>query len=324
MKRVGVVGARGHTGAELIRLIDRHPELTLAFAGSRRHAGTPVAEVVEGLSEASTLEFEAIVADSVARRVADTETDAVVLALPNGAAPPFVAALPASVVIVDLSADHRFDEGWRYGLVERARRRLWGARRIANPGCYATGAQLALGPLVDDGAVDGAPRIFGVSGFSGAGTSPSPRNDPERLRDNLIPYALVGHVHEREITRHLHPVHFCPHVAPHFRGISLTIDVTLRPDVAPEPEALVATYRARYADEPLVEVVAEAPEVRDIQGRHAVHLGGFAVQGQRVVIVATIDNLLKGAATQAVQNLNLGLELEDVWSGIPVGDTSSL
>jgi len=310
MKRIGLVGARGHTGAELVQLIEAHPQLELAFAGSRAWAGKRLDEVMEGTT--SDVVFEAIASEDVARRAADTGADAVVLALPNGYAAPYAAALPSATVVVDLSADHRFDEGWTYGLVERNRSALKGATRIANPGCYATGAQLAIAPLVDELAAP--PRIFGVSGFSGAGTKPSPKNDPERLRDNLIPYAPVGHTHEREISRHLCPVHFMPHVAPHFRGISLTIDLSCTGDVA----ELERRYRAHYDGEPLVVVHTEAPEVRDVQNRHGVHIGGFGTAGSRAVIVATIDNLLKGAATQAVQNLNLGLGLPDPWQGIPV------
>lgn len=310
MKRVGLVGARGHTGAELVRLIEAHPGLELAFAGSRAWAGKPLADVMADAT--SDLTFEAITPGDVTRRVSDTQADAVVLALPNGYAAPYASALPATTVVVDLSADHRFDDAWTYGLVERNRAALQGATRIANPGCYATGAQLAIAPLVDELAAP--PRVFGVSGYSGAGTTPPPKNDPERLRDNLMPYAPVGHTHEREIGRHLHPVHFMPHVAPHFRGISLTIDLVCRHELT----ELEDRYRAHYDGEPLVVVQAEPPEVRDVQNRHGVHIGGFATDGARVVVMATIDNLLKGAATQAVQNLNLGLALSDPWQGIPV------
>jgi len=312
VKRVGLVGARGHTGAELVRLVEAHPELELAFAGSRAWAGNRIADVMDGA--ASDVVFEAIGAEDVAGRAADTQADAVVLALPNGYAGPYAEALPRATVVVDLSADHRFDDAWVYGLVERHRKALRGATRIANPGCYATGAQLAIAPLVEE--LTAPPRVFGVSGFSGAGTKPSPKNDPERLRDNLIPYAPVGHTHEREIGRHLHAVHFMPHVAPHFRGISLTIDI-LRSGNGDAAD-LEARYRHHYDDEPLVVVQTEPPEVRNVQNRHGVHIGGFATDGPRAVIVATIDNLLKGAATQAMQNLNLGLELSDPWLGIPV------
>src|SRR4029079_13504573 len=113
-------------------------------------------------------------------------------------------------VIVDLSADHRFDAAWVYGQPERKREGLTRARRIANPGCYATAMQLALAPLLP--LVEGPANVFGVSGYSGAGTTPSPKNDPEALRDNLIPYALVGHGHEREVEAELGcRLFFVPH-----------------------------------------------------------------------------------------------------------------
>jgi N-acetyl-gamma-glutamyl-phosphate reductase common form len=256
------------------------------------------------------LRFEAIDAPALAERA--PSSDAIVLALPNGASETFVEAAP-DAAFVDLSADHRFDDSWAYGLVELCRRELTGARRVANPGCYATAAQLALTPLVE--LLADEPRIFGVSGYSGAGTTPSPRNDPDALRDNLMPYALAGHTHEREICRHLgHAVRFMPHVAPFFRGITLTIDATLREPLS--LDALRRRYAKRYAEEPLVTVVEDAPLVRDNVGHHGVHIGGITMQGARVVIVATIDNLLKGAATQALQNINLMLGLDEL-AGIP-------
>lgn len=306
MTSVGVVGARGHVGAELLALLARHPALRLAFVGSRQLAGQTA------MVPAVDLRFEAIEPADLGARAADL--DAVVLALPNGAAAPYVAAVEQArpaCVIVDVSADHRFDDGWRYGLPELYRGALRGARRIANPGCYATAAQLALAPLRD--RLAGPPRIFGVSGWSGAGTTPSPRNDPEVLRDNLVPYDLVGHGHEREIARGLGcAVHFLPHVAPFFRGITLTIDCELD---APASEAeLRGMFAKAYRGEPLVRVLeGEAPPlVRDAAGTHQVQIGGFRTQGRRAVVVATIDNLLKGAASQVVQNLNLALGLDEL------------
>jgi N-acetyl-gamma-glutamyl-phosphate reductase len=294
-RRVGLVGARGHVGAELVPLLLGHPELELVFVSSRQLAGQPV--------PGSELRYEELSPAEAARRGAD----AVILALPNGLAAAWVAAL-GDAVIVDLSADHRFDDGWAYGLVELHRDAIRGARRIANPGCYATAAQIALWPLRDDLAAP--PRIFAVSGYSGAGSEPSPKNDPEVLRDNLLPYALVGHVHEREIGRHLgHEVRFMPHVAPFFRGIAMTIDCSIQS--AASATDLLEWYRARYRREPLVHVTSEAPLVRDAAGKHHVSVGGFTCADHRAVVVATIDNLLKGAATQALQNLNLGLGLDE-------------
>lgn len=310
---LGIVGARGHTGRELIRLVAAHPRFELAFVSSRELDGQPVADHNDGYTGA--LRFQALDADAVAAAGAD----AVVLALPNGKAAPFVAALDAArpeTVVVDLSADYRFDDGWYYGLPELTRARYSGQRRISNPGCYATAMQLAIAPMRE--LLDGPAQCFGVSGYSGAGTTPSDKNDVALLRDNLMAYALADHLHEREVTRQLGaPVEFMPHVAPHFRGITMTVNLHLRAPVT--PEAVQARYRERYAGEPLVTVVDQAPWVSRIAGRHGVEIGGFtlAPSGRRLVVVATLDNLLKGAATQAMQNLNLAFGFDELAS-IPV------
>jgi N-acetyl-gamma-glutamyl-phosphate reductase len=311
-KSIGIVGARGHAGAELIRLIARHPLLDLAFVSSRELAGQRVADHIEEF--AGELRYESLDDGAVAAKRAD----AVALALPNGKAAPYVASTNAArsdTVIVDLSADYRFDDRWYYGLPELYRGNYRGQRHISNPGCYATAMQLATAPLKD--LLAAPPACFGVSGYSGAGTTPSDKNDPEKLRDNLIAYSLVDHTHEREVTRHLgFPVEFMPHVAPHFRGITLTANLWLREKMT--AEAIKARYRERYSGEPLVRVVDDAPWVSRIANRHHVEIGGFAVApgGKRVVVVTVLDNLLKGAATQAMQNLNLALGFDELM-GIP-------
>ncbi|WP_367346401.1 N-acetyl-gamma-glutamyl-phosphate reductase [Stenotrophomonas bentonitica] len=307
---VGIVGARGHTGAELVKLIAAHPQLQLGFVSSRELAGQPVAAHYPEI--AGDLLFENLDADAVAAK----GMDAVILALPNDLSAPFVTALDAArpdTVIVDLSADHRFEGSWYYGLPELTRGDYTGQKHISNPGCYATAMQLAISPLLDQLA--GPPQCFGVSGYSGAGTTPSDKNNPELLRDNLMPYALTNHVHEREVSTHLRvPVEFMPHVAPHFRGITMTVNLWLQQQMT--REQIVDAYRRFYADEALVEVIDEAPWVSRIAGRHGVQIGGFTVApgGKRVVVVATLDNLLKGAATQAMQNLNLALGLDELTS----------
>lgn len=306
--RVAIIGARGYTGAELLPLIFRHPGFELMAVGSGSAAGEPVAAHVKGM-EGCELRFEDIRPQSLR----DLRADAFVLALPNGEASRYVRELDEcrpNAVIVDLSADHRFDSRWAYGQPERFSELLVGARRIANPGCYATGAQLSLAPLLD--RLSGTPAVFGVSGYSGAGSTPSRKNDPDVLADNLLPYQLVDHVHEREVSHHVgQDVRLLPHVAPFFRGISLTVAAELQ--AAMTEAELLATFREFYAGHPLIEVRPGIPEVREARGTHRVIIGGFAVSEARprhISIVAVLDNLLKGAATQAVQNLNLAFGLD--------------
>ncbi len=307
-KTVGIVGARGHTGAELIRLIARHPQLELVFVSSRELDGQRVGDHIAAFS--GDLRYENLTPDQVGAKGAD----AVILALPNGKAADLVAALDAQApdtVVVDLSADYRFDEHWYYGLPELTRQKYAGQKRISNPGCYATAMQLVVAPLLD--RLAGPPQCFGVSGYSGAGTSRSDKNNPELLRDNLMPYALTDHMHEREVSRQLGvPVEFMPHVAPHFRGITITVNLWLQQ--AMKLDEVRALYRERYASEPLIRILDEAPWVSRIAGRHGVEIGGFTLApgGKRLVVVATLDNLLKGAATQAMQNLNLAFGFDEL------------
>jgi N-acetyl-gamma-glutamyl-phosphate reductase len=313
--RVGLVGARGYVGMELMRLVAEHPQLQLALASSRSLKG-PVADVaaVDGAALNADEPDIAFAAHTPAD-VAAAGLDVCYLAMPNGLAAPFVEALEATgseAVMVDLSADYRFDDSWTYGLPEAGRgagrERLRGAKRISNPGCYATGAQLSLLPL--QGRLAAPAQVFGVSGYSGAGTTPSDKNNPEKLANNVMPYAQTGHIHEREVTRHLgEEVFFMPHVAPHFRGIQITTSAQLRE--ATTAAELEETFRAYYQDEPLVQV--KIPEVAHIANEHHACVGGFTMgsDGTRVVINATIDNLLKGAATQAMQNTNLSLGLPE-------------
>ncbi|TDK32890.1 N-acetyl-gamma-glutamyl-phosphate reductase [Luteimonas terrae] len=309
-KTIGIVGARGHTGSELIRLVAAHPGLELAFVSSRELDGQRVADHNDGWQ--GELRFENLDADAVAAKGAD----AVILALPNGKGALFVAAIDAAkpdTVIVDLSADYRFDAGWYYGLPELTRSRYAGQRRISNPGCYATAMQLAIAPLA--GHLAGPPQCFGVSGYSGAGTTPSDKNNVALLADNLMPYALTDHIHEREVSKQLAmPVEFMPHVAPHFRGITMTVNLWLSAPMS--RDAVKALYETRYAGEPLIEVIDEAPWVSRIAGRHGVQTGAFTMApgNGRVVVVSTLDNLLKGAATQAMQNLNLALGFDELTS----------
>ena len=312
IKTIGIIGARGHTGAELIRLIAVHPALALAFVSSRELDGQRVADHNDAYS--GGLCYENLDPQAFAEKHADV----VILALPNGKAAPYVEAIDKArpdTLIVDLSADHRFDAAWYYGLPELTRGKAHDQRRISNPGCYATAIELSVAPLKE--ILAAPPVCFGVSGYSGAGTTPSDKNDPGKLRDNLMPYALTGHVHEKEAAFQLGiPVEFMPHVAPHFRGLTVTANLYL--SRAMKREDVLARFRDAYAGEPLVHIVDDPPWVSRIAGRHHAEVGGFAMStdGRRAVIVATLDNLLKGAATQAMQNINLALGLDE-FTAIP-------
>jgi N-acetyl-gamma-glutamyl-phosphate reductase len=313
MKTIGIVGARGHTGAELIRMLASHPLLELAFVASRELEGQRVDAHNEAY--AGELRYENLDPQAVAGKHADV----VVLALPNGNAARFLEPIDAAApdtLVIDLSADYRFDRSWYYGLPELTRDRWSGERRISNPGCYATAIELTVAPLRD--VLAAPPVCFGVSGYSGAGTTPSDKNDPEKLRDNLMPYALTGHVHEKEASFRLGlPVEFIPHVAPHFRGLTVTSNLYL--SRALKRDDVLARFRDAYGTEKLVRVMDDPPWVRRIAGRHHAEIGGFALfaDGRRVVIVATLDNLLKGAATQAMQNVNIALGVDE-FTGITV------
>ncbi|KAG0024831.1 hypothetical protein BGZ82_010342 [Podila clonocystis] len=316
VKKIGLIGARGYTGQELIRLINNHPSMEISYVSSRELEGKPL----EGYTK-SPIAYVNLSDKQVKEKTPAGEVDAWILALPNGVCKPFVDAVESveegkKMVLCDLSADFRFTDSWTYGLPEFNRAKIPGATRISNPGCYATGSQLSIRPLLAH--LEGAPSIFGVSGYSGAGTKPSPNNDVNHLKDNLIPYALTNHIHEREVSHQLgHEVNFMPHVAPFFQGITLTINMPLNKTMTSGDVREI--YEQAYENEKLVHVIKGVPLVKENAGKHFARIGGFGVHsnGKRVVVVATIDNLLKGAATQAVQNLNLSLGLGE-YTGIPL------
>lgn len=315
--RVALIGARGYTGQALISLMNSHPNMDLRHVSSRELAG----QKLKGY-EKREITYENLSAEDVRRMEEKGEIDCWVMALPNGVCKPFVDAVnegkgPNNSVIVDLSADYRFDSKWIYGLPELVNRSdIAKATRISNPGCYATAAQLGIAPLVP--FLGGQPTIFGVSGYSGAGTKPSPKNDLNNLADNIIPYSLTDHIHEREISSQLGvDVAFIPHVALWFQGIHHTISLPLKEKMTSRD--IRNLYQERYAGERLVKVIGEPPSVKAISGKHGVEIGGFGVHssGKRVVVCATIDNLLKGAATQCLQNMNLALGFAE-YEGIPL------
>lgn len=276
-----------------------HPNAELVFASSREQAGQPIKNTVKNWPDEQT--FSVVQAEDLKQM----DLDVCYLALPNGYARPYVSALEGSdCQLIDLSGDHRFDDEWTYGLPEHNRAAILSAKYICNPGCYATAMQVAIRPFLD--ILDSPPACFGISGYSGAGTKPSPKNDPQHLHENILPYALANHLHEAEVSRQLEqPVHFSPHVASFFRGISMTVNLNLSEQLD-YTDAMQRLDNA-YENEPLITVSRDIPEVTQIRDQHGVIVGGVTIAqgGRRVVLVSVLDNLLKGAATQAVQNMNL-------------------
>lgn len=316
--KVALIGARGYTGQNLISMIDKHPYLEISHVSSRELEG----QKLQGYNKANII-YSNLQSDHIKDLEKSGEVDIWVMALPNGVCKPFVDAIDEigtnESKIVDLSADYRFDKTgeWTYGLPELNDRKLISqAKKIANPGCYATGSQIAIAPLLP--YIAGTPSIFGVSGYSGAGTKPSLKNDVKFLSNNLIPYSLTDHIHEKEISSQLElDVAFTPHVGQWFQGISLTISIPIKPGSLTSRE-IRNIYQDKYAEEQLISICGETPFVKDISGKHGVVVGGFAVNSKqdRAVVVATIDNLLKGAATQCLQNINLAAGYGE-YEGIP-------
>ena len=305
--RLGLIGARGYVGSELIALVAKHPQLELAFVSSRERVSQLLADFETGAPEG--LRY----CNYTPQQALLNPVDVLVLALPNNLAATWVRAFDdagSQTLLVDLSADYRFDNSWFYGLPELTRNLYQGQRRISNPGCYATAMQLAIKPMLP--YIEGAVQCFGVSGYSGAGTLQSDKNNPEKLQDNLMPYSLVGHIHEREVSAQMAcDVQFMPHVASHFRGISITVNMPLSQSF--DIEQINRVYQEYYAGEPLLEICGSTPWLSVVAGTPMARLGGMSLaeNGKRLVLVSVLDNLLKGAASQAMQNINLGLQFPE-------------
>jgi len=324
---LGILGVRGYVGRELLGLLAHRQDIQVDWVSSRQLQGKTVGRLLEvdenftfeGLSEdhyLNQLKIETLDEGEIANR----KTDIIVLALPNGLSEPYVKAIEKSgltQLVIDLSADYRFDSDWIYSVTELLSPNIDFTKsdsrtdviKISNPGCYATAMQIALAPLVN--FIDGRANCFGISGYSGAGTTPSANNDPDNLRDNILPYALLEHLHEKEVSYQLDcPVSFSPHVASFFRGISMTVQVELNQVMT--VDQVFEIFNSFYQDSPLVNVRSEIPTIRDTVNTPNCDVGGFKLNedGKRLSLVSSLDNLLKGAASQALQNICLALGLE--------------
>lgn len=333
MLRVGILNVTGYAGAELARILAGHPQARVVGVTGRSEAGKRLPQVFPHLADLD-LEIRLSLEESV---------DVVFSALPHKASAeacrPF---LRAGVPVVDLSADFRLKDPeeyarWYgvthpcpqyletavYGLTELHRPRVEGARLVANPGCYPTGALLALAPALKAGIVLPEVIVDAKSGVSGAGRSLSLHTHFSEVNESVSAYGLEGHRHLPEMVQELRPLAqggevrltFIPHLIPMTRGILSTCYAPLRPGALPagrEAEAVRDLYRDFYRGEPFVRVVDAPPATKHTLGNNACLVYPTVdLRAGRLVVVSALDNLVKGAAGQAVQNMNRMLGLEE-------------
>jgi N-acetyl-gamma-glutamyl-phosphate reductase len=331
--QIGILGASGYTGAELLRLLRYHPQAEIAALTADRQAGKPIAAVFPHLAAERLPDLA---------RIEDVDwsgLDIVFCGLPHGTTQEVIASLPQSVRIVDLSADFRLADPqtyaeWYghehrapqlqaeavYGLTEIAREAVRGARLVANPGCYPTAAQLPLVPLVRAGLIDADDIVIDAkSGVSGAGRAAKEASLYCEVAEGIHAYSVASHRHAPEIEQGLSAaagraltVSFTPHLMPMNRGMLATIYVRLAGGVTIGD--LRAAIERAYAGEPFVHLLPEGslPASRHVRGTNLCLIGAARdrVPG-RAILVAAIDNLVKGASGQAIQNMNAMLGLPE-------------
>jgi len=321
---VAVAGATGYTGQELLRLLARHPSVRITAATSSGSANVP-ARKLPALTRVWNGTITPLVSDTLAR-----DAELVFLALPDTAAAELAPALvDAGVRVIDLSGafrlrdatararwypeTHRLPADVAYGLTEREREAIEGARLVANPGCYPTATLLALAPLVDAGLLVASADIVvdAKSGVSGAGKTPSERTHFSECHGSVSAYGVFNHRHGAEIDQGVgRTVTFTPHMVPLDRGIFSTIYVRVPPGTT--EEAIGDLFGRAYAGATFVRLVGSAlPEIKHVAHTNFCDIGWRVDPSGRAILFSVIDNLLKGASGQAVQNMNVMLGLDE-------------
>ena len=326
MNKVAIIGASGYTGGELLRMLLNHPEVEVTDITSRQYDGTPAHKIHPHIRD-SGLEF-------VDKQPDELDADVVFTATPHGASMKIVPSiLETGTKVVDLSGDYRYRdievyEKWYgmehtdkenkgvFGLPELYRDEIKKAKLVANPGCFPTGAILSSYPLVKNDLVD---RIIidSKTGVSGAGVNASATTHYPNIADNINPYKITSHRHMSEIQQELHgfddvKVSFTPHLVPVIRGIQTTSHSFLIKDIT--PDELREVYEKEYKDEYFIKLMdeGEIPHLSSVRGSNFVHIGGFEIdETGRIVMLSVIDNLVKGASGQAIQNMNILLGLDE-------------
>jgi N-acetyl-gamma-glutamyl-phosphate reductase len=333
---VAILGASGYTGAELVRILAHHPNVKFRALTAERHAGQPMAKVFPHLAHIDLPPLVKI------QDVKLDDVDAAFLALPHGLTQDVALGLPKHLKIIDLSADFRLTDvstyakwyghehrapemqkGAVYGLTEFKRDAVRKATLVANPGCYPTSAQLPLVPLVAAKAIETDGIIIDAkSGVTGAGREAKEANLYAEVTEGIHAYGIANHRHAPEIEQGLTEaagqpilVNFTPHLMPMNRGILSTIYVKLANGATAND--LRATLSKQYATEPFVKVLPEGgvPATRHVRGTNYCHIGVFADRlPGRAIVLSVIDNLVKGASGQAVQNFNVVFGLPETTS----------
>lgn len=321
MKQVGIIGASGYTGYELIKLLKKHPGVEVKVLNSQSYAGKKIKELYKEFD--SEEEFTNYSVDEIN----SMKLDCVFLALPHTKATEYAPKLKCKKII-DLSADYRFkkvndyekiyqvthldNEGNKkavFGLPELLKEKIKKAKIIANPGCYATCCILAALPVQKLAKY----IVFDCkSGWSGAGKESAYAKDPLIIKENIVAYKLTNHRHKPEIEQFIKTkLSFTPHVVDAFQGMMCTAHLLLKK--AANKEEIIKKFEDYYKDQPFVKIIKDKiPEVKDVVGTNYCHIGGFEIdENNQLVIISVIDNLIKGASGQAVQNMNLILGFDE-------------
>lgn len=328
MYNVAIVGASGYTGGELLRMLLNHSEVEVNNITSRKYDGTPAHKIHPHIRD-SGLVFKN-------KQPGELDADIIFTATPHGASMKIVPdLLETGVKVIDLSGDYRYRdtkvyEKWYglehtsdikgvYGLPEIYRDEIKKADLVGNPGCFPTGAILSSYPLVDNDLVDRI-VIDSKTGVSGAGVNPSSTTHYPNIADNVNPYKISSHRHVSEIQQELHgfedvKVSFTPHLVPVIRGIQTTSHSFLREEHSDiTPDELRKFYEKTYGKEYFIKLMddGEIPHLSSVRGSNFVHIGGFEIDDTgRIVMLSCIDNLVRGASGQAIQNMNIMLGLDE-------------